>query len=250
LGQDRTGLINGALGSAEEGLFMKITVLGSGSVGLSIGTCLATLGHDTWCVELSDTTADSVGPIPWEPGLNELLMAAINDSRIHFTTDLAGAIQQAEVTFIATENRNDLSAFWKAVDRLAHQYQPSQVIVILGEVPLGTTEAVQAHLGTNSEVVHQASFAKPGTLISDFLQPQRLVIGASPSFCRHMLSSLYQPLPVSIEWTEPAESEWIQYADNAFRAIQRFNNQPQRHTRKQHSWIHPEPASSVAPING
>ncbi|MDR6225888.1 hypothetical protein [Desmospora profundinema] len=226
---------------------MKIAVLGSGSIGLLTGTCLAGLGHHTWCMELKPASTSGFSA-SWEAGLNELLLQAVNEGHIHFTTDHIGAIAEAELTFIAVESpvdrdgNLDLSALWKAVDILGSHPKPSPLTVILGEVPLGTIHIVQELLGCNTEVAHQVEFLSPGTGIQHFFHPRRLVIGTHSFESRRMLTQLYRDIPVSIEWMGPADSEWIQYASKAFQAMrlsykQRFSRLHQQHVPAPDTWF-------------
>lgn len=217
---------------------MKITVLGSGAGGLVTGACLAELGHDIWCVDFHAAAPGNPVAQPWEPGLNDLLLRAVNKDKIRFTTDQAGAIAEADIIFIAaeypvnTDGDFDLSVLWKAVDMIRDYGKQTPLTVILGDIPVGTTRSVQDFLGKSADVAHQAEFFRPGKGVEEFFQPEQLLIGTDSARARQILATLYQSLSVPVTWVAPGESEWAQYATKTLRSMKHSYTQQLSHIRQ------------------
>ncbi|PTM57484.1 UDP-glucose/GDP-mannose dehydrogenase family protein [Desmospora activa] len=225
---------------------MRIAVLGSGASGLVTGACLAELGHEIWCVDFHAAAPDNFVLQPWEPGLNDLLLRAVNNGRIHFTTDQAGAIADADIIFIAVENVNgdgnsDLSVLWNAADLIQHHGKQRPLTVILGDIPLGTTRSVQDSLGEAADVAHQAEFFRPGNGVEDFFQAEQLLIGTDSPRAHQILAILYQSLSIPVIGVAPVESEWTQYAAKTLRSMK--HSYTQRLSR-----IHKNTAPSYASL--
>ena len=175
---------------------MRITIVGTGYVGLVTGTCLAETGNDVMCV---DCDADKIAmlrrcQIPiYEPGLAELVNRNAAERRLHFTTNLAEAAAKAELLFLAVgtppadDGSVDLSALWDAVDACAPHLPPGAIVVLKSTVPVGTNAAVTARLraatGRECDVASNPEFLKEGTAIEDFMKPDRVVVGAGARRC-------------------------------------------------------------------
>ena len=170
---------------------MKLTVIGTGYVGLVTGTCLAETGNDVTCVD-NDRQKIALlreGKIPiYEPGLAELVSRNAEAGRLHFTADLAAATRSAKLVFLAVgtppadDGSVDLSALWTVVAQIAPHLARDAVVVIKSTVPVGTNAAVAARLreltGRDCDVASNPEFLKEGTAIDDFMKPDRVVLGA------------------------------------------------------------------------
>ena len=215
---------------------MHIAVIGSGYVGLVTGTCFAEFGVDVTCI---DVDADKIarlkkGESPiYEPGLEQLLEKNLQAGRLRFTTELADAVKQSLVIFIAvgTPPRADGSADLTYVEEvaraLAEHLDSYKVIVTKSTVPVGTGKRLAALIKkhqskpTEFSVVSNPEFLREGAAITDFMRPDRVVIGGSDPEAIAIMKDLYRPLylietPFVITSLEGAEL--IKYAANAFLA--------------------------------
>lgn len=215
---------------------MKITVFGTGYVGLVTGICLAEIGHDVICV---DTNADKIamlknGKSPiYECGLDELLAKNIAAKRIEFTTDAVSAIKHGEYLFIAvgTPSSNDGSAdlqYVYAVARsIGQNLDHAAIIVNKSTVPVGTGDKVKAilkreltkrRLNLDYDVVSNPEFLKQGDAIKDFMKSDRIIIGAENDNIFKRMHLLYEPLKAKIIFMNVRSAELSKYAANAFLA--------------------------------
>jgi len=185
---------------------MKITIVGTGYVGLVTGTCLAETGNDVTCVDCDRRKIDLLrhGEIPiYEPGLAELVERNLAGGRLHFTTDLPAATRDAKFIFLAVgtppaeDGSVDLAALWAAVEQIAPHLAGEAVVVCKSTVPVGTNAAVAARLkeltGRECDVVSNPEFLKEGTAIDDFMKPDRVVLGARRQQVVDAMRYLYQP---------------------------------------------------------
>jgi UDPglucose 6-dehydrogenase len=215
---------------------MHIAVIGTGYVGLVTGACFAEFGVNVTCADVDVEKIDqlSAGQIPiYEPGLDQLVAKNTNAGRLHFTTDIAKAIEQALVIFVAvgTPPRDDGSAdlrFVEDVGRSIARYMNGyKVVVTKSTVPVGTGEHLRAlireHQTTkhNFGIVSNPEFLREGAAINDFMRPDRIVIGSRDEEAIAIMRDLYRPLylidtPVVITSLEAAEL--TKYAANAFLA--------------------------------
>ncbi len=213
---------------------MRITMVGTGYVGLVTGTCLAETGNEVVCVDREvwkiELLRQGRSPI-YEPGLQEILDRNIRAGRLHFTCDLATACQQADMVFIAVgtppqpNGSVDLSALWAVVDSLAVHLSSDTIVVIKSTVPVGTNAAVTRRLqeltGRTCYVASNPEFLKEGTAVEDFMKPDRVVVGARSGWVVEQLHNLYRPylrtdrpfLAMS-----PESAEMTKYAANAMLA--------------------------------
>ena len=215
---------------------MHIAVIGSGYVGLVTGTCFAEFGVEVTCV---DVDAEKVarlnrGDIPiYEPGLEQLVEKNTHAGRLHFTTDLKSAIEQALVIFLAvgTPPQEDGSADLKYIEAaarsIAEHMNGYKVIVTKSTVPVSTNERLRKIIREHQKkqinfgVVSNPEFLREGAAINDFMRPDRVVIGSRDEEAIAIMRDLYRPLylietPFVI--TSPEAAELIKYAANAFLA--------------------------------
>jgi len=213
---------------------MNISVIGTGYVGLVVGTCFAETGNDVICVDIDEKKIAMLrkGKSPiFEPGLEELLKKNINERRLTFTTDIASAIKKTEVIFLAlpTPPAEDGSADLKHVmgvaETIGKHLNEYKVIVNKSTVPVGTADKVRArvakHTSKEFDVVSNPEFLKEGAAVMDFLKPDRIVVGSRSPRAIGVMEDLYAPFirtgnPVII--TDERSSELIKYAANAFLA--------------------------------
>ena len=185
---------------------MKIAVVGTGYVGLVTGTCLADSGSDVTCLDIDRKKISSLkeGEIPiYEPGLEELVERNARVGRLRFTTDTKKAIAAAEIVFLAvgtppTESgAADLTALWSVVSSIAPHLAKDVVVVTKSTVPVGTAALIEQKLleatGRECCVASNPEFLKEGAAISDFMKPDRVVIGSDNPEAAKRLEQLYAP---------------------------------------------------------
>lgn len=215
---------------------MRITMIGSGYVGLVSGACFADFGHDVVCV---DKDADKIaaleaGRMPiYEPGLEQLVAGNVAAGRLRFTTELAPAVAGTDAVFIAVgtpsrrgDGHADLSYVFAATREIAAAIDGPVVIVTKSTVPVGTGDEVEAIVrdvapGTEVAVVSNPEFLREGAAIGDFKRPDRIVIGTEDERARQVMRDIYRPLYLNeapIQFTGRRTAELIKYAANAFLA--------------------------------
>jgi UDPglucose 6-dehydrogenase len=215
-------------------LSMKVAVVGTGYVGLVTGTCFAEMGNSVTCVDIDEKKIKLMksGSVPiYEPGLEELFQKNIRDGRLSFTTSLDEGIKEAEVIFLAlpTPPAEDGSADLKyilgvALD-LGKKLDHYAVVVNKSTVPVGTAEKVRKAIAQNGvvefDVVSNPEFLKEGFAVSDFMNPDRIVIGAKRAKARDVMLQLYEPLTnqgSEMFLMDEKSAEMTKYAANAFLA--------------------------------
>jgi UDPglucose 6-dehydrogenase len=212
---------------------MKITVIGSGYVGLVTGTCFAELGNDIICVDIDEDKIkklnNNIIPI-YEPGLDELVLRNRKENRLKFTTDLKKAIKESEIIFICVgtppkENGEADLSFVENVSRTIAEVMDSYKIVIeKSTVPVETGEKVAKTIKTYNrkgiafDVVSNPEFLREGSAVHDFMKPDRIVIGCESEKARKIMKSLYEPLKAPIIFTDIKSAEIIKHASNSFLA--------------------------------
>lgn len=215
---------------------MKISVIGTGYVGLVSGTCFAEFGWDVVCIDKSEERIGALlkGQIPiYEPGLDEMVRRNAQAGRLAFSMDYAPHIEESDAVFIAVgtpsrrgDGHADLSYVFAAAKELASHLRKYTVIVDKSTVPVGTAGKVaqvirEENTDADFDVASNPEFLREGSAIDDFLKPDRVVIGAESSRAREVMRTIYGPLadsgtPVFMTNTETAEL--IKYASNAFLA--------------------------------
>ncbi len=214
---------------------MNIAVVGTGYVGLVTGTCFAETGNHVICVDIDANKVQMMkdGKVPiYEPHLDVLFERNIRQGRLHFTTDLASAIKDAQIIFLAlpTPPGEDGSADLKYVlgvaDDLGKIITDYKVIVDKSTVPVGTSEKVHAALAKHAkadlfDVVSNPEFLREGFAVDDFLKPDRVVVGTSSPRAQKVMEDLYKPFVRQgnpIIFMDERSAELTKYAANAFLA--------------------------------
>ena len=219
---------------------MRITMIGSGYVGLVSGACFSDFGHHVVCVDKDEAkiAALRAGRMPiYEPGLEQLVATNVSAGRLSFTTDLGPAVAGADAVFIGVgtpsrrgDGHADLSYVFAATAEIAAALTGPTVVVTKSTVPVGTGDKVEAILRElrpemDVAVVSNPEFLREGAAIGDFKRPDRIVIGTeeanSGARARDVMREVYRPLFLNespILFTGRRTSELIKYAANAFLA--------------------------------
>jgi UDPglucose 6-dehydrogenase len=185
---------------------MKISVFGTGYVGLVAGACFADVGNDVICADIDQSKIDRLnnGEIPiYEPGLSDIVQRSMKEERLLFTTDLTKAINESYILLIAvgTPQEEDGSADLQHVLNVARtigkEMKESKIIVNKSTVPVGTADLVRKELQKHSKipfaVVSNPEFLKEGAAIDDFMKPDRVIIGSSDEEAMLIIRDLYMP---------------------------------------------------------
>ncbi|MDB5562252.1 MAG: UDP-glucose/GDP-mannose dehydrogenase family protein [Hyphomicrobiales bacterium] len=216
---------------------MRITLIGSGYVGLVTGACLAEFGHSVTCVDNDAgkiaALRDGIVPI-FEPGLSGLVASNVAAGRLTFATDMAEPVARADVVFIAvgTPSRHgdghaDLTYVYAATAEIAKYLSEFTVVATKSTVPVGTGDAVEAILRENNPaaafaVVSNPEFLREGAAIDDFKRPDRIVVGIEDERARAVMTEVYRPLYLNqapLLFTSRRTAELVKYAANAFLAM-------------------------------
>lgn len=218
---------------------MKITIVGSGYVGLVTGACFSEVGIDVQCVDVDQLKIDNLkkGIIPiYEPGLEKMITRNMEKGRLQFTTKLSEALQGSDVVFISvgTPPDEDGSADLKYVLQVARDcgkhMNDYTLVVTKSTVPVGTSkkvkEAIAEELAKRQvkipfDVASNPEFLKEGAAIDDFLKPDRIVVGTESSRAKELLTNLYKPFTLNghpIIFMDIVSAEMTKYAANAMLA--------------------------------
>jgi UDPglucose 6-dehydrogenase len=213
---------------------MKIAVVGTGYVGLVTGTCLAETGNQVICVDINEQKVEMMkfGKLPiYEPGLELLFLRNITQKRLHFTTNLAEAIEEAQIIFLALptppggDGSADLSYVLGAAKDIAKLVKEYKVIVTKSTVPVGTADKVTAVIKANTDiecaVVSNPEFLREGVAVDDFMKPDRVVVGTMDERARKLMGELYAPYVRQgnpVIFMDERSSELTKYAANSFLA--------------------------------
>ena len=215
---------------------MKVTMIGTGYVGLVSGACFSEFGVEVTCVDKDKERIEKLnkGIIPiYEPGLEQLVEKNVKNKRLYFTTDIDEAVSKSDIVFIAvgTPSRRgdgyaDLSYVYEAAKEISKYLKSYTVIVNKSTVPVGTARNVQKIIEevnpeADFDIASNPEFLREGSAINDFMRPDRVVIGVESERAKELLKELYRPLylietPMVITNLETAEL--IKYASNAFLA--------------------------------
>lgn len=215
---------------------MNVTVVGTGYVGLVTGACLAHFGLDVTCADVDAGKIERLnrGEIPiYEPGLEEVVHRNAQAGRLHFTVDVRTAVREAEVIFLAVgtpplpDGSADLKYVWDAVRTIAEEHAHYQVIVTKSTVPVGTGAKIEAIMGEKHPrdsfaVVSNPEFLREGSAVTDFMHPDRLVVGCNDEKALVILQRLYKHQTdqnVRMLVTNRVSAELIKYASNAFLSV-------------------------------
>ncbi len=220
---------------------MRVAMIGTGYVGLVSGACFADFGHVVTCIDKDPSKIERLerGEIPiFEPGLDDLVAANVEEGRLFFTLESAEAIRNADAVFIAVgtptrrgDGHADLSYVYAAAEEIAGLIDGFTVVVTKSTVPVGTGDEVEAiirRVNPNADfaVVSNPEFLREGAAIGDFKRPDRVVIGVNDGEtaprAREVMSELYRPLNLNespLLFVGRRTSELIKYAANAFLAM-------------------------------
>jgi UDPglucose 6-dehydrogenase len=213
---------------------MKISVIGTGYVGLVTGTCLAESGNDVICMDIDARKIGllNTGTVPiYEPGLEELVKRNTAHERLTFTTDMAAAVRKSDIIFIAVgtppgeDGSADLKHVLGAAREIGKHMNGYKVVVNKSTVPVGTADKVRAAVTSQTrfkcDVVSNPEFLKEGAAIDDFMKPDRVVIGADGPKAALLMQELYAPFvrtgkPILV--MDIRSAEMTKYASNAMLA--------------------------------
>lgn len=213
---------------------MKVAVVGTGYVGLVTGTCLSETGNQVICVDINEKKVEMMknGQLPiYEPGLELLFHRNISQGRLHFTSNLAEAIAEAKIIFLALptppggDGSADLSYVLGAAKDIAKLITEYKVIVTKSTVPVGTADKVSAvlkeHTHVEFAVVSNPEFLREGVAVEDFMKPDRVVIGTMDERARKLMTEIYSPYVRQgnpLIFMNERSSELTKYAANSFLA--------------------------------
>ena len=221
---------------------MKLCVVGTGYVGLVVGACFAETGNDVLC---ADVDAKKIGGLQenrlpiYEPGLEPLVVRNQKEGRLRFTTDVAGAIEAADVVFIAVgtppdeDGSADLQHVLAVARTIGQHMNRSKVVATKSTVPVGTAELVRAeiarHTKTEFHVCSNPEFLKEGAAVDDFMKPDRVIVGVDHPESRRVFEELYAPFVRTgnpLIFMDIPSAEMTKYAANAMLATRiTFMNQ-------------------------
>ena len=212
----------------------KIAVVGTGYVGLVTGTCFAETGNQVICIDIDADKVEKmkIGIIPiYEPNLDTIFERNISAKRLSFTTSLEDGIKDAEIIFLALptppgeDGSADLSYILGVAEQLGKLITEYKVIVDKSTVPVGTAEKVHAVIAKNAQVdfavVSNPEFLREGFAVSDFMKPDRVIIGTRDERARKVMESLYRPFVRQgnpIYFMDEKSAELTKYAANSFLA--------------------------------
>ncbi len=218
---------------------MNITIIGTGYVGLVTGACLADVGNNVVCVDTDEKKIEALrsGRVPiYEPGLETLIKNNYSDGRLSFTTSLDDVEQETDFYFIAvgTPQRQNgeanLDYIYQAVAEVGQHIRDYCVVITKSTVPVGTTDNIEHLLraelakrdgSIDIDVVNNPEFLKQGAAVSDFMKPDRVIIGCKGDRAKHMMSQLYAPFVRSHDrllFMDARASEMTKYAANCMLA--------------------------------
>lgn len=220
---------------------MKITLIGTGYVGLVSGACFSELGFNVSCVDIDQSKVDKIkkGIMPiYEKDLDTLVIKNMKAGRLTCTTSLKEGMDQSDVVMIAvgtpcrkSDGHADLTYVYEAAKQIAQNINRYTVVVTKSTVPVGTAQEIvdiiqkerpELTLGKNFDVASNPEFLREGSAIADFMKPNRIVIGTTSEKAEDVLKALYKPLTdkgYALYATAVKTSEMIKYAANAFLAV-------------------------------
>ncbi|TXH38714.1 MAG: UDP-glucose/GDP-mannose dehydrogenase family protein [Rhodospirillaceae bacterium] len=216
---------------------MKITVIGTGYVGLVTGACFSEFGFDITCVDTDPRKIEALqaGRIPiFEPGLEALVQRSALEGRLRFTTEAGPAIEAADVVFITVgtpsrrgDGHADVSFVVAAAEKIADHLNGYKIIVTKSTVPVGTTRRIAEVIRKRRpdgefDVASNPEFLREGSAVEDFMRPDRVIVGVESGRARDVLRQLYRPLHLietPILFADLETAEVIKYTSNAFLAM-------------------------------
>ncbi len=213
---------------------MKISVVGTGYVGLVTGTCFAETGNEVTCIDIDEAKVGMMkdGKIPiYEPGLEKIFKRNIKEKRLIFTSDLKSGIKDAEVIFLALptppgeDGSADLSYIMDVAKKIGPYLNKYTIVIDKSTVPVGTSEQVNECIESTTkaefDVVSNPEFLREGFAVDDFMKPDRVVIGTSSEKAKKVLQKLYSPFVKQgnpIYFMDEKSAEMTKYVANSFLA--------------------------------
>ncbi len=211
-------------------VWMKLTVCGTGYVGLVTGVCLAEIGHEVVCFDKDEQKInmlkEGICPI-YEPGLEKLLVKQLLSKKLHFSTDANQAYKESEVIFLAVgtpekeDGAADLTFIEQAVETMAQHITSHTIIVTKSTVPIGTNDRLQAtfdNKGVSVDVVSNPEFLREGSGIYDTFHGDRIVIGSNHKEAKEIVEDIFRPFQIPIVHMSIRSAEMVKYASNTFLA--------------------------------
>ncbi|MER9862373.1 UDP-glucose/GDP-mannose dehydrogenase family protein [Mesorhizobium sp. M0185] len=216
---------------------MRITMIGAGYVGLVSGACFADFGHQVCCVDrdAEKLAMLKLGKIPiYEPGLDDLVTTNAAQGRLRFDDNLADAVSQSDVVFIAVgtpsrrgDGHADLSFVYDAAAEVGRALKGFTVVVTKSTVPVGTGDEVERIIREQNSaadfaVVSNPEFLREGSAIEDFKRPDRIIVGTDAERAKAVMGEIYRPLSLNVApifYTSRRTAELTKYAGNAFLAM-------------------------------
>ncbi|MFQ3544384.1 UDP-glucose/GDP-mannose dehydrogenase family protein [Halobacillus rhizosphaerae] len=212
---------------------MKISVVGTGYVGLVTGVTLSDIGHTVTCIDIDNEKIQKmkkgISPI-YEPGLDELMSKNIKNKRLYFTNDSSEGFREQEVIYIAVgtpeadNGSADLEFIEKVAIDIAKNLKKDAIVVTKSTVPVGTNEKIQELINLNKdsaikvEVVSNPEFLKEGSAINDSFNGERIVVGSNSIRAAKVIEKINEPFNIPVFKTDIRSAEMIKYASNAFLA--------------------------------
>lgn len=210
---------------------MKLTVIGTGYVGLVSGVCFAQKGHQVVCVDKDERKIarlnNGQSPI-YEPGIEEMISRNMEEGRLRFSVHLATAVRFSDIIIIAVgtpsspNGEADLSQVYDCAAEIGQAMDRYKIIVTKSTVPVGTNENIRSiiasHTDLEFDIASVPEFLREGTAIEDTLHPDRIIIGMENKMIRHAMIKLHHSFTENIRITDIRSAEMIKYASNAFLA--------------------------------
>lgn len=209
---------------------MKIAIIGTGYVGLVTGACFAERGHDVFCMDVNEDKINNLnsGVISiFEPGLSDLVLKNKNQN-LKFTISMQEAVKGAQFIFICVgtppkeDGSADLKYTLEAAEQIGKYLSENAVVVTKSTVPVGTADkvlsSIQHQTSNNFNVVSNPEFLREGSAVSDFMNPDRIVVGIDFAEIKPIFEDLYRDFGAEIVFTDVKSAEMIKYASNAFLA--------------------------------
>ena len=218
---------------------MNITIIGSGYVGLVSGTCFSEMGNKVTCVDIDTKKIEKLnkGIIPiYESGLEQMILQNIKNKNLFFTTDLAEALKNSDMAFIAVgtpmgdDGSADLQYVLSVAKSIGQLMQERLIVVDKSTVPIGTADKVKSTIqkeldsrssGLQFDIVSNPEFLKEGVAVADFMKPDRVIVGSDSEYAINKMKQLYQPFCMSRDRFIPMDirsAEMTKYAANAMLA--------------------------------
>lgn len=215
---------------------MKITVIGTGYVGLVTGACLSEVGHSVKCLDIDKEKVSELvqGQLPfYEPGLQPIIQKGLDDKTLEFTSSYKEATKDSDIYFICVgtppkkDGSSDLSFLLECLSNLSSEITKDSIIFIKSTVPVGTNKLMQSIIEKNKNKnlnIHLASnpeFLKEGDAVRDFMRPDRIIVGSDNEIIKQISRELFKPLNKQkdkIYFMSPEEAELTKYAANSFLA--------------------------------